>query len=106
VSDDIREAVADLLAKHINFFDDDLADAPDALLERFLVVPRDQVTTEYGVLYSNGESQRAVDHDNAAMIARIDRKHPGIVRDHNPQLASRSVLPWTVIPLPEDGDPA
>lgn len=100
MSDDIRRA----LLNQILEFDSGASDLAliDMILERFMVVPRDQVTTEYGVLYSSGENHRAIDRDNAATIVRGDRKHPGFVRDYDPKLASRLVLPWTVIPLPEE----
>lgn len=97
---ELAEIISNALVSHGQHYAGLTAAA--AILERFLVVPRDQVTTEYGVLYSSGENHRAIDRDNAATIVRSDRKHPGVVRDYDPKLASRLVLPWTVIPLPED----
>lgn len=69
--------------------------AADVLLEEYLVVPRsDIVSTEYGMRYSDGVVFGNRDRGRAVRVAE---------RLHEVEAVQRPLLPWSVIPLPEDG---
>lgn len=84
--------------------------AVDAILATYLTIPRsDIVGTEYGWRYSEAGQQArtwiAPDRDIATREAywlRSRQIEMGRVPDAEP--LSRPVLPWSVIPLPEEGE--
>lgn len=102
MSSGIREA----LLNQILEFDSGASDLAliDMILERFLVVPRDQVTTEYGYRVT----------PRTLVLPRADLERAkfsaGVAMDYGNRAEAQVVqrytvtLPWTVIPLPEDGD--
>jgi hypothetical protein len=98
---DIREALAQLLWEHIDFREDDVAGAPDAILAEFLVIPRTEVTTEYGVVGRNG-----ILVERNALRAEVARHRAVHIWALPLEAASYRQLwagPWSPIPLPEDG---
>ena len=108
MSDTTRDALVRILTGHINFYDDDLADAPDAILAEFLVVPRSNITTDYGVRYGEqGEAatvQEGLSRGGAVMLVRAIRRQQAAFGDEpNTELLSRFKTSWCVISLPEDG---
>ena len=108
MSDDIRDELARLLREHQTPIPDDGYPADeydccaDAILERFLVVPRDQVNTEYGarVILESCEVRIApLPSRDIAMQVIANKVFTGQVVQRE-----SGIGPWTVIPLPEDGD--
>jgi hypothetical protein len=75
----------------------------DAILAEFLVVPRsDIVGTEYGISdQTNTDVQFVGRRAEAIEGARWRRRFPGT---SEACAHERPVLPWSPIPLPEDGE--
>ena len=109
MSDDIREELARLLREHQPPIPDDGYPADefdccaDAILARFLVVPADRVTTEYG--YRVTPSSPVQPRRNLELA----KFFAGVAKDYGNRAEAEVVQrdatlgPWTVIPLPEDG---
>lgn len=93
---DTREALAQLLINEL-VFPQRAYLLTDAILTEFLVVPRsDIVSTEYGTRYSDGDVFGNQDRGRVVRLAE---------RLHGVEAVQRPLLPWSVIPLPEDGEP-
>lgn len=129
---DIREALAQQLCKAIGaaagrgaWFDDDhlgdfgfdgamdLYAVADAILATHLVVPRsDIVATEYGVRqYRHDRAgwhvERASSRDGAVAAAQHEHYDDDFEGRPRTQAVERPLIPtppWSVIPLPEDGE--
>lgn len=79
-------------------------------LDEFLIIPRsDIVGTEYGVRYSEYAEAPAVVREDftleeaASLVRSIRWRQEANRRTPNAELLSRFNPPWSVIPLPEDG---
>jgi hypothetical protein len=82
----------------------DMLAAVDALLATYLVIPRsDIVGTEYGWRASPDGNVRPRPSRDAAFEAVAHVRASGGVWAHS-EAVQHPVLPWSVIPLPKDGD--
>lgn len=77
----------------------DASAAVDAILATHLVVPRsDIVGTEYGIRYTSEDGKASTWPSKATSRAEVvELRQPGVT------VLERPVLPWSPIPLPEDG---
>lgn len=98
-----RDRLTALLMPRENWHPDDLADAVDAILAEFLVVPRSEIVgTEYG--WRSGPDANVRDaptRDQAIRQAARARAAGGVWSNSE---AVEHVIAWSVIPLPEDGE--
>lgn len=109
MASDVRGQLIALLKPRENWHPDDLADAADAILAEFLVVPRSEIVgTEYGWQYLlNGQWQTVSTEDRQQAIdnAAYQRDSEGAEWAAPARAVERPIPPWSVIPLPESGGP-
>lgn len=111
MSDTTRDALAKLIDQLLGDGDTAVREfmarqTADAIVERFLVVPRsDIVGTEYAVRHIASDGHEA-EYSRASRLWAVEDArawHLDLNSGGRMDAIERPVLPWSVIPLPEDG---